>query len=83
VTESFLGSELKPAGGTTDKFGTTSLSTAEPEMLPGVSPGFYRVQISKSGDAVPARYNTDTVLGQEVAVDAEGLPGVLPFDLDY
>lgn len=83
VPESFLGDELQPASGTTDQFGTTSLATAEPEMLPGVSPGFYRVEITKSGDAVPARYNTDTVLGQEVALDAEGLQGVLQFDLDY
>ncbi|MGA2066281.1 MAG: EF-hand domain-containing protein [Thermoguttaceae bacterium] len=83
VPESFLGDELKTAGGTTDQFGTTTLSTAEPEALPGVSPGFYRVRITKSGDAIPARYNTDTVLGQEAAVDAQGIQAAVKFDLDY
>jgi hypothetical protein len=83
VPESFLGSELKPASGTTNQSGTTTLATAEPEALGGVSPGFYRVQITKQGEPIPARYNTKTELGQEVAVDAPGLEAVIHFDLDY
>ena len=83
VPESFLGGAMKPAKGTTNRFGLATLSTAEPEPLPGASPGFYRVQITKSGDAIPPRYNAETVLGQEVAQDSPMAEGTAHFDLDY
>jgi hypothetical protein len=75
VPESFLGSELKAAEGTSDAHGTERLR---------LCPGFYRVEISKSGESIPARFNTETQLGQEVAEDGANLPnGVATFDLKY
>ena len=37
------------------------------------SPGFYRVEITKPGENIPAMYNADTIFGQEVAIDAKGV----------
>jgi hypothetical protein len=83
VPESFLGSELKPAEGTTDAHGTARMMMSGQQSL-GICPGFYRVEITKSGESIPARYNTQTQLGQEVAVDAARLPnGVMTVDLSY
>jgi hypothetical protein len=50
---------------------------------PGVPPGFYRVEITKPGMNIPAKYNTDTVLGQEVANDAVGIQEGIKFDLKF
>ena len=49
----------------------------------GMCPGFYRVEITK-GSEIPAKYNTATVLGQEVAGDAaRTLPAAVKFELEY
>ena len=37
----------------------------------GLSPGFYRVEITKDGENIPAKYNTETTLGAEVASGSE------------
>ena len=52
---------------------------------PGVAPGFYRVVITKPGMDIPAKYSSesDTTLGQEVAVDAVGIHKGIEFDLHY
>jgi len=34
----------------------------------GVAPGFYRVEITKTGENIPAKYNTETSFDQEVAI---------------
>jgi hypothetical protein len=39
----------------------------------GVRPGFYRVEITKPGEKIPAKYNTEAILGQEVVIDAKGI----------
>ena len=83
VPESFLGDNLHAASGTTDSFGTCSLREAGEDGLPGVSPGFYRVQITKSGAKIPAKYNSETTIGQEVARDAAGIAGAIPLELSY
>jgi len=49
-----------------------SASTADPRVPAGVPLGFYRVEVSKAGENIPAKYNTDTTFGQEVAPDARG-----------
>jgi hypothetical protein len=51
------------------------------DFPPGVAPGFYRVEITKSGETIPAKYNTDTILGQEAAIDAKGIREGIKFDL--
>jgi hypothetical protein len=69
VPEKFMSSSIKSASGVSDQSGEVTL-TAEGERLPGVQPGFYRVQVSKKNasgvETIPARYNQDTILGTEV-----------------
>ena len=77
-----MGDNLRSASGTTGKSGICTLKEIGGEELVGVSPGFYRVQITKSGEKIPAKYNTETTLGQEVARDAKNIEGI-PIDLNY
>jgi hypothetical protein len=69
VPEKFMGSSIKPAAGVSDERGGVHL-TLPGEKIPGVQPGFYRVQISKKNangqEMIPARYNQDTTLGAEI-----------------
>ena len=73
VPEKFLGLGDDPkwiATGTTGKIGGVSLSvpTSGQRTDPaGVPPGFYRIEITKPGLDIPAKYNTETVLGVEIA----------------
>ena len=75
VPEKFLGSGIKPATGVSDAQGVVDLST-EGEDVPGVHCGLFRVEVSKKGpggkELLPARYNTRTVLGCEVAPGRRG-----------
>ncbi len=86
VPEDFLGKELPIGTGTTDAKGFAKISQpsrrkGDPTI--GMCPGFYRVEITK-GNEIPARYNTATELGQEVAVDALGISnGGVVFELSY
>lgn len=76
VPEGFLGSAVKPGVATSDKLGVAMAQT-EDSKLPGLSPGIYRVEISKkdaSGkEIIPARYNAQTTLGCEVASDLDSV----------
>jgi hypothetical protein len=45
------------------------LDPGVPGDVPGVPYGLYRVEITKEGMDIPAKYNTQTILGQEVAED--------------
>jgi hypothetical protein len=75
--ESFLGDEIKSAIGTTNPFGDVAPSIpkeqrSSPKAPGGAHFGLYKVRISKIEDGketIPARYNTDTILGQEVSYD--------------
>jgi hypothetical protein len=86
VPEKFLGKNVKAGTGKTDKNGIAMLSVPtvgrEP---PGMAPGFYRVEITKEGEQIPAKYNTATILGQEVAADAKGIMDMkgIKFNLEY
>lgn len=83
VPEEFLGSEVKPATGTTDDYGVAILSIQDSE-LSGVACGLYRVELSKKEggtETIPPKFNTETVLGQEVALDAEGIQEGIKYDL--
>ena len=85
VPEDFLGPGLTTGSGTTDGGGTARISQPSRgagDPARGISPGFYRVEITK-GDEIPAKYNTATVLGQEVAADALGITSPLVFELEY
>jgi hypothetical protein len=85
VPEKFLGGDLKTAEGTTDANGNARLATpVSGQLIRGVCPGFYRVEITKSGESIPVQYNSATQLGQEVAQGAANLGnGVAKFDLKY
>jgi hypothetical protein len=69
VPEGFLGGDFKPAEGTSDNTGFVPLKT-EGQPVPGCAWGFFKVKVSKKDGAgketIPARYNTDTILGCEV-----------------
>jgi hypothetical protein len=89
VPEAFLGNEMKTASGKTDKNGVAMISVPLAERVegtlpdpPGVAPGLYRVEVTK-GSEIPAKYNTETTLGQEVALDAKGIQEGIKFDLKY
>jgi hypothetical protein len=73
--ESFLGSQIKSARGTTDEYGRTRLQV-EGAPLSGCNLGFYRVRICKPDgqgtETLPAQYNTQTRLGAEVGPEMRG-----------
>jgi len=76
----------RTATGETDKNGRAMVTipvSGNQYDPPGVPPGFYRVEITKPGDKIPAKYNTDTILGQEVAIDVKGLDVAIGFTLEY
>lgn len=75
--EPFLGEEMKTAVDETNLFGKASPSIPKenrpsPEAPSGLQLGLYRVKVSKTVDGeetIPAKYNTETTLGQQVALD--------------
>jgi hypothetical protein len=80
--ESFLGDEVKPATAVTDAAGSGRLSIpkdqiADPTMS-GIQLGFYRVKISKivgGKEFIPRKFNEETTLGQEAALDVGEISG--------
>ena len=76
--ESFLGDQVKKATGTTNQFGDVAPVIAKedrenPTLPGGVHFGFYKVRFTKQGAALPAKFNTETIIGQEVSYDDPGL----------
>jgi hypothetical protein len=85
----FLPETVKPARGETDELGEARMSL-RPADLPspnaprGVHLGWYRVRISKQVDGketVPARFNAETVLGQEISFQDPGLQSQIAYQL--
>lgn len=90
VPEKFLGPNVVIATGTSDKNGVAVMSLpklAATKESPGVPPGFYRIEITKRDANIPARYNKDTILGLEIAIDADWVKRLarkpIEFDLKY
>ena len=85
VPERFLGGAMKTAVGTTDVHGIARMTTpGGGDVGRGICPGFYRVEITKDSEKIPARYNIETTLGQEAALDAANMVhGMVKFDLKY
>jgi EF hand len=79
--ESFLGDEMKRAVGTTNLYGVVAPTVApedrpDPKLPGGAYFGLYIVRISKmvnGKETIPARYNTQSILGQEVSYDDPGV----------
>ncbi|MGD9632920.1 MAG: hypothetical protein AB7G28_15010 [Pirellulales bacterium] len=75
--EPFLGGEIKAGVGSTGFGGSGGASIPKdqrpsPTSPPGMHLGLYKVKISKQvngAETIPAKYNTATTLGQEVAGD--------------
>ena len=76
--EEFLGGSVTACTGTTGNAGKATLSIPDaPHKLQGAAPGFYRIKITSPSVEIPAKYNTETTLGREIASDvASGTVGV-------
>ena len=76
--EAFLGENVKACEGTTNQQGRVSMKIPNTERkLPGGAPGLYKVKVTSPNVQLPAKYNTQTVLGAEVAPDsATAMSGV-------
>ena len=73
VPEKFLGDEIQAGQGVTNEHGMADVSMPRGNSGPsGLAPGFYSIQITKDGEQIPAKYNTETIYGREVAADAGG-----------
>jgi hypothetical protein len=85
VPETFLDGGLQPGSGTTTATGVAVISSdyAADPTVKGLAPGFYRVQITKEGEKIHPKYNTETTLGAEAASRSEGQLKGLIFDLQY
>jgi hypothetical protein len=89
VPESYLGPNVKPAYGTTMQNGFASVSHAEEDLpksssgrsIPGVFSGTYKIQITHPNRNIPARYNTATQLGEEIAYDINPTGTTIPISL--
>jgi hypothetical protein len=73
IPEPFLGGGIKPATGTTNRQGRVVMSLSK-EDLPadlqsfrGVNLGVYRVRVTHPKRDIPAKYNTESILGQTVS----------------
>src|SRR5215207_10133479 len=79
--EPFLGDQVKPATGTTNQFGDVAPviakeDRANPTLPGGVHFGLYKVRFSKEAngkETIPAKFNKDTIIGQEVSYDEPAL----------
>ena len=75
VPEVFLADSLPNASGTTNRLGMATLSVdrsslpASQRELVGVRCGLYQIRVTHPSQKIPATYNSETTLGQEVAVD--------------
>jgi hypothetical protein len=79
--DSFMENTVLAGGGETDDQGAV-IPRIPKEKRPyrnmgaGLQTGFYRIRISKKmngKETIPARYNTDTMLGHQIAIDDEAL----------
>jgi hypothetical protein len=73
--ETFMGSSIEPAEATSDAGGVFQPTT--PGVAPGLfgaRAGIYRIKVSKKdangGETIPARYNSQTMLGVELGSDS-------------
>ena len=77
VPEGYLGPNVKPAMGVTMPSGLARLSHADEDLpktangrpMAGVKGGTYKIQITHPTRKIPAKYNTATELGEEIAYD--------------
>jgi hypothetical protein len=81
--EDFLVDTIQPAIGTTNRDGIASPKIPKEkrptaDTPPGIQLGFYKILVSKNeggSEQIPAKYNTETVLGQQIAPDDPQVKG--------
>ena len=86
--EDYMLDTIAAAGGETTHRGTAQLRSQEGPIdgwpqgrsLPGLRSGFYKVIVTHPTVSIPAKYNTETELGAEVA--PETVIGGIVFDID-
>jgi hypothetical protein len=89
VPEPYLGPNVKPATGITMENGFVSLTHADEDLpksangrpISGVFAGTYKLEITHPKAKIPAKYNTATVLGEEVAYDLNRNDDPIPINL--
>ena len=74
VPETGLAATIKPASGVSSRSGYVELLIAPGDLPPdtpykGLNMGLYKVKVTHPNREIPAKYNTETELGQEVARD--------------
>ncbi len=77
IPEEYLRPAVKPASGITDYGGAADLAMARQDMpadladlpIAGVMGGTFKVRVTHPKIDLPARYNSETVLGEEIAFD--------------
>ena len=84
VPEAYFGASRRMVLGRTDPNGMADFKV-EGERGFGVPQGMYRIEVSKTDsngrETLPARYNTDSQLGQEIAFDRREIEGSLRLEL--
>lgn len=78
--EPIFDGEIKSGSDVTDALGEASPTLAKEDrpdpLFGGMTVGFYKVRVSKESngkETIPAKFNRETILGQEIGPDAAGL----------
>lgn len=82
--ETFMGPTFQTCTGETDQRGVAFISGHDAKF-PGIYLGLYRVRISKKeGDreTIPAKYNTESILGYEATDDIPDVNNIIQFTLE-
>ena len=69
VPEACMGGAVKLATGKTDEAGRCDQYQIDGKTYRGLGAGLYKIQVTKEGTTIPARFNTQTTLGREVFHD--------------
>jgi hypothetical protein len=83
--EPFLANAITPATGRSNGSGI-AIPVCAGKDVPGITAGMFKVRVSlkdaAGSEQLPAKYNTDTELGQEISPGSEALrQGTVVFDL--
>jgi hypothetical protein len=80
VPESFLGSEVSAAQGTSNNSGVAVMAVPEDRLpadlkgISGIHAGLYRVEITHPTQPIPEKFNTKTTLGFDTHFDSRNDP---------
>ena len=69
VPEACMGGKLPTASGKANELGYCDQFAVEGKTYRGLGAGLYKIQVTKEGVSIPARFNTQTTLGRELYPD--------------